>query len=74
MIKIEIYIILICGYCQMVKCFLVEKGVEYIEIDLFDDFDCCVEMMQCVNGGCMVLQIFIDDMYVGGCDDFYVFD
>ena len=74
MTKIEIYTTPICGYCQMAKRLLAEKGVEYTEIDLFDDPDRRAEMMQRANGGRTVPQIFIDDTHVGGCDDLYALD
>jgi glutaredoxin 3 len=74
MTKIEIYTTPICGYCQMAKRLLAEKGVEYTEIDLFDDPDRRAEMMQRANGGRTVPQIFIDGTHVGGCDDLYALD
>ena len=74
MTKIEIYTTPICGYCQMTKRLLAEKGVEYTEIDLFDDPDRRAEMMQRANGGRTGPQIFIDGTHVGGCDDLYALD
>ena len=74
MTKFEIYTTPICGYCQMAKRLLAEKGVEYTEIDLFDDPDRRAEMMQRANGGRTVPQIFIDGTHVGGCDDLYALD
>jgi glutaredoxin 3 len=58
----------------MAKRLLAEKGVEYTEIDLFDDPDRRAEMMQRANGGRTVPQIFIEGTHVGGCDDLYALD
>lgn len=68
------YSMQVCLYCMQVECLLKLCGVEQIEKVLIDcDLVCCEEMMMCM-GCCMVLQIYIGDMYVGGYDDLLKFD
>lgn len=73
-VVVEIYIRLGCGYCFVVKLLLVCKKVDFIEFDVVKNFFWCDEMYGCVGVGFIFLQIWIDGFYVGGCDDFYVFD
>lgn len=73
MVNIEIYIKVICLFCICVKVLLNSKGVMFYELLIDGDVVKCEEMIQC-SGWMMVLQIFIDVQYIGGCDDLYVFD
>lgn len=73
MVDVIFYSIGWCLFCVCVKCLLVGKNVRVYEIDVDWEFDVCWEMMVC-SGCCMVLQIWIGDCYVGGCDEFFVLE
>jgi glutaredoxin 3 len=72
--KIIMYKTPICPYCNMAKNLLKTKGVDIdkiIEIDISKDPKLKSEMMEKTNGAMTVPQIFINDTYVGGCDDLH---
>lgn len=71
---IEIYTSPLCGFCHAAKRLLKEKGVEFTEIDVWEDPSRKPEMIDRANGGRTVPQIFIGDTHVGGCDDLYALD
>ena len=71
---VEIYTTPICGFCHRAKMLLKSKGVEFTEVDLFDEPERREEMIQRANGGRTVPQIWIGDDHVGGCDDLYALE
>ncbi|SPF79404.1 glutaredoxin 3 [Pseudoprimorskyibacter insulae] len=71
---VEIYTSPLCGFCHAAKRLLKQKGVEFTEIDVWEDPARKPEMIERANGGRTVPQIFIGDTHVGGCDDLYALD
>ncbi len=68
------YTTAVCPYCVNAERLLSSKGVtgiNKIRVDL--DPEKKVEMMQ-RTGRRTVPQIYIDEHYVGGCDDLYALD
>ncbi len=64
---INIYTTPTCGYCQMVKNFLKEKGIEYAEFDVSADNEKADEMVK-KSGQMGVPVIEIGDEIVVGFD------
>ena len=71
---VEIYTTNTCGYCQMAKTLLRQKGVKFREIDVTYDDEMRSAMMKRAGGRRTVPQIFIGETHVGGCDDLYALD
>jgi glutaredoxin 3 len=71
---VEIYTTQTCGYCQMAKTLLRQKGVTFREIDVTYDDETRVLMTKRAGGRRTVPQIFIGETHVGGCDDLYALD
>lgn len=71
---IEIYTTPICGFCIRAKRLLTEKGVEFTEIDLFEEPGRRSEMMDRAGGRHTVPQIFIGETHVGGSDDLFALE
>ncbi len=74
MAKIEIYTTMLCGYCHHAKKLLQARGAEFTEIDVMCDGNRRAEMQRRAGGRSSVPQIFIDDLYVGGCNELYDLD
>ncbi|QDC07964.1 glutaredoxin 3 [Oceanicola sp. D3] len=70
-VPIEIYTTPICGFCTAAKRLLASKGVEFTEVNLFEEPGRRSEMMDRSGGRHTVPQIFIGETHVGGCDDLY---
>ena len=62
-----------CPYCQRARSLLTEKGLEIKEINVDEDGKLREEMIA-RSGRRTVPQIFIGDVYVGGCDDLLALD
>ena len=62
-----------CPYCQRARALLTKKGLEFREIDVEEDGKLREEMIA-RSGKRTVPQIFIGDVYVGGCDDLLALD
>ncbi len=71
---IEIYTKFTCGYCAAAKRLLNKKGVTFTEVDLLRHPEKRAEMISRAGGRWTVPQIFIDDKYVGDCDELYALD
>lgn len=73
MIKILMYKTPICPYCSKALNLFRLKGVDQFveEIDISQDPNILNQMLEKTNGARTVPQIFINDTYVGGCDDLY---
>jgi glutaredoxin 3 len=72
--NIEIYTWRSCPYCIRAKALLKSKGVEFTEYAIDGDEQARSEMATRTNGKRSVPQIFIDDAYIGGCDDLHDLD
>jgi glutaredoxin 3 len=71
---VEIYTNPMCGYCIRAKRLLDRKGVNYTEIDLWQDPSRREEMLRRAEGRRTVPQIFINGRGVGGSDDIHALD
>lgn len=74
MAKVEVYYWTTCPYCIRARALLDEKGVDYIGYDVTGDEDARDKMAERTGGARSVPQIFIDDKYIGGCDDLHALD
>jgi glutaredoxin 3 len=72
--SVEIYTSPYCGYCQMAKRLLSQKGIAFAEIDVSLDHGQRATMMQRAGGRRSVPQIFIGATHVGGCDELYALE
>jgi glutaredoxin 3 len=70
---IVVYVTGWCPYCQRARALLAKKGLEFREIDVEEDGKLREEMIA-RSGRRTVPQIFIGDVYVGGCDDLLALD
>ncbi len=74
MAKIEIYTWSTCPFCKRAKKLLDRKKVAYIEYDITGNEADRTKMMDRTGGSKSVPQIFINDQYIGGCDDLHDLD
>jgi glutaredoxin 3 len=74
MATVEIYTTPICPYCLRAKRLLGRKGVEFLEIDLWQHPGRREEMIQRASGRRTVPQIFIDGRGVGGSDELHALE
>lgn len=72
MVKVDIYTRPGCPYCARAKELLLQKKVDFHEIDASGDRR--PEMQERANGRNTFPQIFIGAMHVGGCDDLIALD
>lgn len=68
--KVTIYCWTYCPYCIKAKKLLNKKGIAYEEI-VIDNDAAALKALQLKTGSGTVPQIFVDDVFVGGCDDLY---
>lgn len=71
MAKIEIYTLNYCPYCKKAKALLSELGKEFTEFDITDNEDDAIENLYERTGRSTVPQIFVNDKFIGGCDDLF---
>jgi glutaredoxin 3 len=71
--EILIYTTNYCGYCRAAKSFFKDKGVEYKEIDLSNDYTGRQALAE-QTGRSTVPQIFIGTTHIGGYDDLRALD
>lgn len=69
--KIVIYTGYLCGYCSRAKDLLIEKNIDFEEINIHDQSEKLEEMIQLSGGKMSVPQIFFGDIHIGGSDDLY---
>ena len=74
MAKIVIYTAPICSYCVQAKRLLNRKGVAFEEIDVSRNAELRRKVIQMSGGRMTVPQIFVDDAYIGDCDEIYALD
>ena len=69
--KVEIYTKDWCPYCVRAKRLLAESGAEIVEYAVDMGGDRKGEMIQRAGGRTTVPQIFINEQYIGGCDNLF---
>lgn len=69
--KIEIYTTDYCPYCKKAKSLLTQLGLDFQEIDITQNEDDAIDKLIVKTGRSTVPQIFINDKFVGGCDDLF---
>ena len=74
MAKVEIYYWTTCPFCMRARALLESKGIDYIGYDITGDDEGRQKMIERTGGPKSVPQIFIDDKYIGGCDDIHALD
>lgn len=72
--KVEIYYWMTCPFCSRARGLLDSKGVKYEGYDITGDEAARAKMVERTGGPKSVPQIFIDDKYIGGCDDLHALD
>lgn len=63
-----------CLYCDRAKMLLQKKGAAFEEINIRADLSKREEMIKKSGGKQSIPQIFIDDKYIGDCDELYALD
>ncbi len=71
--KVIIYCWTYCPYCNKAKALLEDKGIAYEEI-IIDNDAAALKSLQLKTGSGTVPQIFVDDVFIGGCDELYQLD
>jgi len=74
MATVEIYTTPMCPYCYRAKRLLASKGIEFVEIDLWQQPARREEMITRAQGRRTVPQIFVDGHGLGGSDDLHALD
>lgn len=69
MAEVEIYTTPLCPYCWRAKRLLKSKGVDFVEIDLWQHPERRAEMVERAGGRTTVPQVFIDGRAIGGSDE-----
>ena len=69
MAEIEIYTTPFCPYCARAKRLLDQKGVAFVEIDLWQFSERRAEMVERAGGRRTVPQLFVDGRSIGGSDE-----
>jgi glutaredoxin 3 len=69
MADIEIYTTPFCPYCARAKRLLDQKGVAFVEIDLWQFPERRAEMVLRAGGRRTVPQLFVDGRSIGGSDE-----
>lgn len=72
--KVEIYTWDHCPYCQKAISLLDKKEIKYTRYRIDGDEAAREKMTVRANGRKSVPQVFIDDKYIGGCDDTHALD
>jgi len=74
MAKIELYTKDYCPYCKHALALFASKGVEVSNIEIQAEPDQRDVMIERAGGRTTVPQIFINDQYIGGCNDLFALD
>ena len=69
--NVEIYTWSSCPFCIRAKALLDQKKVEFIEYCIDGDETARAQMTKRTQGKSSLPQIFINDKFLGGCDDLY---
>lgn len=73
MANVIIYTTQVCPYCVRAKHLLKQKGVSYEEVDVSHDHEKRQALMTRTRMR-TVPQIFINDEFIGGCDELYALE
>ena len=71
---VELYTSPFCGYCIVAKRLLVDRNLNYVEVDLSNEPNRRSEMLLRSGGSHTVPQIFINNKHVGGCNELLALD
>lgn len=71
--NIVIYTKNYCPYCKKAVALLSSKGVDFKEIDVTYDDEIFSNVIT-KTGWDTVPQVFVDDEFLGGCDDIHALD
>ena len=67
--NVKIYTFKQCPYCIKAKQLLEQENISYTEIEVsFEELDQLEQHTRCGT----VPQIFIEDDFIGGCDDLFM--
>jgi len=66
--NVTIYTFKTCPYCIRAKRLLTNKNVAFTEYEISNQDDKLKELEEKTGSG-TVPQIFVDDKFIGGCDD-----
>jgi glutaredoxin 3 len=69
MAEVEIYTTPLCPYCWRAKRLLDQKGIAFIEVDLWQHPQRRPEMIERAGGRRTVPQLFVDGRAIGGSDE-----
>ncbi len=72
--NVEIYTWKTCPFCLRAKLLLWWKGVNYTEYKIDGNEEARNKMAQRAQGKRTVPQIFLNNQFIGGCDDLYRLD
>ena len=73
MANVVIYTTRVCPYCVRAKHLLTQKGATYREVDVSHDHEQRMALMARTKMR-TVPQIFINDEFIGGCDELYAME
>ena len=68
-VKVEIYTAMACPFCKRAIKLLSAKNISFEEIDVTLSSAKREAMRNRTNGRTTVPQVFINDNYIGGCED-----
>ncbi len=71
MAKVKVYTTNYCPYCKKAKSLLDQLGADFEEIDITENEDDLMDDLYSITGRSTVPQIFIDEKFIGGCDDMF---
>ena len=71
--KVTLYTTIFCPYCRRAVKLLDSKGVDYLNINVNKE-PALFEEVKKQTGWRTVPQIFIEEEFIGGCDDMYQLD
>ena len=69
--KVEIYTANNCPFCVKAKTLLNKKNVMFNEVDVSNDNALREKMSNMTNGKRTVPQIFINNAYIGDCENIF---
>lgn len=73
MARVVVYTTQVCPYCVRAKQLLKQKGASFEEVDLTRDHDARIALVERTRMR-TVPQIFINDEFIGGCDELYALE
>ncbi|SDY29148.1 glutaredoxin 3 [Tindallia californiensis] len=66
--KVKLYSWTFCPFCVRAKEVLVQNGIEFEEIVIEND-QAEMQRLTKITGSDTVPQIFVEDEFIGGCDE-----